>query len=244
MVMQGIIFAGGRGRRMLPITSYISKPMLPVLHGGVLKPAIQIIFETLFNIGVRDFIIFAKDPAIGKYMRRNQALLDEMSNSNQKAMDSVLGFYSMLHSSKIKLVNRIGNATGNTLLLSKKFVSDDFVITAADVILDNAPTLTINSVLAAKTKEKMLYTTIETHAGVISKLHFRNEKITGTALLPYMRLDPDFIEALESINSTNSISLHMGLRELIKNKKIRVVMAKNFYDVGKLSGYVNSFRRF
>lgn len=51
--MLAVILAGGKGRRLLPFTTTVPKPLFPVGE----KPILQIIIEQLKEFGTRDFII-------------------------------------------------------------------------------------------------------------------------------------------------------------------------------------------
>jgi NDP-sugar pyrophosphorylase family protein len=51
--MLAVILAGGKGRRLLPFTTIVPKPLFPVGE----RPILQIIIEQLKEFGVRDFII-------------------------------------------------------------------------------------------------------------------------------------------------------------------------------------------
>jgi len=59
-VSKAVITAGGLGTRLLPATKEIPKEMLPVYARSstgdiVLKPVVQVIFETLYELGVGSF---------------------------------------------------------------------------------------------------------------------------------------------------------------------------------------------
>ncbi|OYT27277.1 MAG: hypothetical protein B6U95_06410, partial [Thermofilum sp. ex4484_82] len=59
MIKKAVITAAGLGTRLLPYTKEIPKEMLPIFcktpRGVFLKPAIQLIFEQLYDSGVREF---------------------------------------------------------------------------------------------------------------------------------------------------------------------------------------------
>lgn len=51
--MRAIILAGGRGKRLRPLTDYIAKPLLPIKG----KPIIQQIIENLSAVNIKDIVI-------------------------------------------------------------------------------------------------------------------------------------------------------------------------------------------
>jgi len=60
MINKAVITAAGLGTRLLPISKELPKEMLAIYvkgqNGGILlKPLLQIIFEQLYNFGVREF---------------------------------------------------------------------------------------------------------------------------------------------------------------------------------------------
>src|SRR5207237_1165179 len=60
LIKKGVITAAGLGTRLLSVTKAQPKEMLPVFakcrDGSVcMKPIVQLVFEDLYNIGIRDF---------------------------------------------------------------------------------------------------------------------------------------------------------------------------------------------
>ena len=66
-MLKTVITAAGKGTRLLPATKELPKEMLPIYvksknQNLVLKPILQVIFESLYQYKIRDF--YLKFPTI------------------------------------------------------------------------------------------------------------------------------------------------------------------------------------
>ncbi|MDG6936844.1 MAG: hypothetical protein JRN26_08215, partial [Nitrososphaerota archaeon] len=59
MINKAVITTAGLGTRLLPTTKELPKEMMPVFakqgKGLVIKPLLQMIFEQLYDVGIREF---------------------------------------------------------------------------------------------------------------------------------------------------------------------------------------------
>ena len=62
--MKGVILAGGKGTRMLPLTKVTNKHLLPIYN----KPMIYYPIETLKNIGIKDILIVSGRNCVGSFL--------------------------------------------------------------------------------------------------------------------------------------------------------------------------------
>ncbi len=143
-ISKAVITAAGLGTRLLPATKEIPKEMLPLFvkgpGGGVLlKPLMQVIFEQLYGVGVREFIIvvgrgkraiedhFTPDPGFLKLLREKgkEGLLEELER-----------FYDMVYSSKLVFLNQPEpRGFGDAVLLARGLISETFLVHAGDTYI-------------------------------------------------------------------------------------------------------------
>lgn len=108
--MKAVIIAAGKGERLSPITDKIAKPMVEVAG----KPTLEHIINLLKKYGIRDFII-------------DLCYLSETVTSYFRD-GSDFGI-------KIKyIIEEAPSGTAGAILGAKKFIKDDFIVTAGDVL--------------------------------------------------------------------------------------------------------------
>ena len=140
MIKKAVITAGGLGTRFLPFTKEFPREMLPIFYKEgdevLVKPLIQISFELLYNIGIRNFcfIIGRGKRSIEDHFTPDVAYLQFLKSKNNSAVKRLEKFYSMIENSEIIWKNQpypIG--FGDAVYRAKSFVgSDDFIVWAGD----------------------------------------------------------------------------------------------------------------
>lgn len=145
MIGKAVIPAAGLGTRLLPATKEQPKEMLPVYtrvpNGQVcLKPILQLIFEQLFDLGVRAFCIvigrgkraiedhFTEDYSYATYIRNAGGLA---------AAEDLEAFYRRLDDSVISWVTQPEpRGFGDAVLRARRAVGDDdFMVHAGDAYI-------------------------------------------------------------------------------------------------------------
>src|SRR2546428_12481865 len=118
MVKKAVIAAAGLGTRLLTATKEQPKEMLPVYSREAdkilrLKPMLQLIFEQLYDFGIRDFcfIIGRGKRAIEDHFTPDHNYLEMLqkrggSSRNEHVLD-LKAFYSKIEHSTIFWVNQI-----------------------------------------------------------------------------------------------------------------------------------------
>ncbi|BAA30810.1 sugar phosphate nucleotidyltransferase [Pyrococcus horikoshii] len=109
--MQAVLLAGGKGTRLLPLTVYRPKPMIPFFN----KPLMEYMLMNLIGIGVEEIIVlvgYLKEKII-EYFGRGDKFGVEIKYSNGE---------------NIKL------GTAGALKKAEKFIDDTFIVASSDVL--------------------------------------------------------------------------------------------------------------
>ena len=140
MIKKAVITAGGLGSRFLPYTKEFPREMLPIFYKDgdklLVKPLLQISFELLYNIGIREFcfIVGRGKRSIEDHFTPDIAHLDFLKSRNNKAAKHLEKFYNMLDNSEITWKNQpypIG--FGDAVMRARSFInSDNFIVWAGD----------------------------------------------------------------------------------------------------------------
>ena len=111
--MKAVILAGGRGKRLAPLTDTIPKAMI-LING---KPMLEIIFGQLKTIGVTEVVVvvhYLKNKIIGHFGNSFQGI--KIHYVEQKEM----------------------NGTADAVLMAEHFVDEAFMCIACDSLFDTA----------------------------------------------------------------------------------------------------------
>ena len=139
--LKAVITAAGIGTRMLPITKEIPKEMFPIIvyvNGHwTLRPTLQVIFETLFAIGVREFcfIVNRFKRVIENYFSPDEEFINLLKRKGKIVeAEDLRKFYEKIKTSTIVYINQYEQlGFGHAVLLAKSFVgSEPFIVHAGD----------------------------------------------------------------------------------------------------------------
>jgi UTP--glucose-1-phosphate uridylyltransferase len=141
-VKKAVIPAAGLGTRLFPATKEQPKEMLPIFARGsngqiCVKPLLQLIFETLFEEGVREFcfIIGKAKRAIEDHFTPDYQVTKLLQSKGKKEVAEELErFYRMIEESTIVWVNQPEpKGFGDAVNRAQSFIKDEnFIVYAGD----------------------------------------------------------------------------------------------------------------
>ena len=146
VIEKAVVIAGGLGTRLLPVSKKIPKEMLPLLSvsNGVvgLKPVIHIVFESLFNVDIREFCVVVDrgKRVLEDYFTPDTDFVELLeSRGLSTRVEELKRFYSMVSQSRIFFVNQpTPRGFGDAVLRAEPFVGDKpFVLHAGDDVVVN-----------------------------------------------------------------------------------------------------------
>lgn len=143
--MKCVLTVAGLGTRLLPLTKELPKEMLPIYvkskkQGLLLKPILQVIFESLYNYNIRDFcfIVGKTKRAVEEHFTPDFDLVKQLKKEKKSSLAEELeNFFNKLEKSNILFMFQpkpIG--FGDAIDRSKNFVNkDSFLLHAGDDIV-------------------------------------------------------------------------------------------------------------
>ena len=130
--MKSVITCAGKGTRLLPFTKELPKEMAPVFLNGTegieLKPLLQLIFENLHTVGIKEFCFVT-----GKTKRSIQDHFHP--NVIESSPKQLSNYFDMLRNSTLFWIDQQSpKGFGDAVLPSKSFINNDnFILHAGDV---------------------------------------------------------------------------------------------------------------
>ncbi|MGB6680962.1 MAG: sugar phosphate nucleotidyltransferase, partial [Candidatus Bathyarchaeia archaeon] len=141
MIRKAVIPVAGLGTRLMPATKEQPKEMLPVFsntNGQIcVKPLVQIIFENIYDAGVRDFyfIIGRGKRVIEDHFTQDYEYLRMLENVGKDVASTELQrFYKKLENSRIVWVNQPSpRGFGDAVLKVHNIIGNEgFLVHAGD----------------------------------------------------------------------------------------------------------------
>ncbi len=145
MTKRALIPAAGLGTRLLSATKEQPKEMLPIfsnnINGGLsLKPLVQLVFEQLFNFGIREFCIIVGrgKRAIEDHFTPDHSYIERLNSRGKNHQASDLeSFYHKIQESRIIWINQPEpKGFGDAVHTAQGFVNtEDFLVHAGDTYI-------------------------------------------------------------------------------------------------------------
>jgi len=145
MITRAVIPAAGMGTRLLPATKEQPKEMLPIFAPSsdgefTVKPLLQLIFEQLYDVGIREFyfIIGRGKRIIEDHFTQDKDYLAHLERQRKNhCVDDLSAFYRRLDDSNVVWINQpIQLGFGDAILRAKKAIGDsDFLTHAGDTYI-------------------------------------------------------------------------------------------------------------
>jgi len=267
--MKAVITCAGMGTRLLPFTKELPKEMAPIFfqteNGIQMKPLIQLIFENLYDAGIREFCFVT-----GKTKRAIENHFTPDILNDKEPMSS---FYKKLSDSRIFWVTQNSpKGFGDAVKFTKSFVgSEGFILQAGDVaIIQNKSSflrklieqvkdsqsdaiLSIRRVSDPKRHGIVILDNEENETSKVTKaIEKPDNPPTDFGIMPIYLFNQSIFDALENIQpgKNNEIQLTDAIQMLIdsgKNVKAVRVDEEKFWDVGTPEAYwdaLNESHRF
>ncbi|HDI74672.1 MAG TPA: hypothetical protein ENF55_01810, partial [Thermoprotei archaeon] len=141
---KAVIPAAGLGTRLLPTTKELPKEMMPIFYKRrgetILKPTLQIIFEELYDAGIREFcfIVGRGKRAIEDHFTPDYNFLEYLRKKGKEVVaEDIEEFYEKIDNSVLVFVNQPQpRGFGDAVLKAKAFVGNEpFIVHAGDAII-------------------------------------------------------------------------------------------------------------
>jgi UTP--glucose-1-phosphate uridylyltransferase len=255
--LKAVIPAAGRGTRLLPTTKEQPKELLPVFSKTIngtrlLKPILQLIFEQLFDCGIREFYFIGgrKKRMIEDHFSVDYNFIDKL-NSEDKTLyaKELSNFYDKLSNSNISWINQpTPKGFGHAVLLAKSLVgTEPFLVHAGDTLILSKARFYIPDLRKTHEYSHSLATFLVCPVGdprrygvitgrnssedvtyVDSVIEKPSRPKSNLAIMPIYVFDQSIFGALENTSPglNDEIQLTDGISKLIKSNKNKVIAVR------------------
>ena len=245
------------GTRLLPTTKEQPKELLPVfsksIHGNrLIKPILQLIFEQLFDYGIREFYFIGgrNKRMIEDHFSIDYNFIDKLNRENKSSYaEEMSNFYDKLSSSNISWLNQpMPKGFGHAVLLAKSLVGNEpFLVHAGDTLILSKTRRYIHDLIKAhdclKSLSTFLICTVKNpeRYGVITGRQINKgvmyvESViekparpkSNLAIMPIYVFDQSIFSALERTapGLNDEIQLTDGISKLLALNKKKVIAVR------------------
>jgi len=134
MIRKVIVPAAGLGTRLYPATKEQPKEMLPLFSGSAsnglsVKPVVQMVFENLYDAGLREFcfVVGRGKRGLEDHFTPDSNCVQNLENIGRNGQaENLNGFYDKLRTSTMMWVNQPdAKGFGNAVLMAQPFVQNE-----------------------------------------------------------------------------------------------------------------------
>lgn len=248
-MVTAILTAAGLATRLLPWTYSIPKEMLPIPYNGRIVPIIQIVFEKLYRLGIRKFVVVirrGKNIIVDHFSPDPEFILKLLNLKKTEEAGMLMNFYKMTLDSAISFVPAEPNGFGGAVLAAEKYVDDKVLIVAPDMLLDINDIPIRNTLFIGRSNTPQKY-------GVVN---LENDRVIGIEEKPvepksnyiflgWALLDTQIFKYLHEVSNTTpryeEIQLTDAIRLMLKDTPIYASIIDSYHDVGNFEDYSNFF---
>ena len=273
-IRKAVIPAAGLGTRLLPLTKEIPKEMLPLFDGSggsSFKPLIQIIFERLYDAGVREFCVVTGrgKRALEDHFSRDDGYLAFLESIGKQEMaEGLKSLYEIVEKSRLIWVNQPKpTGLGAAVALTEPFVgSEPFIVHAGDTyIASNGYLKRMMSVydrvrseaffLAAEVPDPRNYGVIEDYQiegeglyRVLSVVEKPAHPKTNLAVVPVYIFTAGVFDALRKVKPGfgGEVQLTDAMQMIVENGSayaLRLESGEEYIDVGRPESYLKALEK-
>jgi UTP--glucose-1-phosphate uridylyltransferase len=259
-----VITAAGLGTRLLPASKEIPKEMFPVfaMYDGevVVKPLLQIIFESFYDAGFREFcfVVGRGKRAIEDHFTPDWGFVEWLRSRGRERLAKLLeDFYRRVERSHIVWVNQhepLG--FGHAVLMAEPFIDGDFMVAAGDTVLPSSSfigdmaSMGSEVVLIVKKVEDPRRYGVAVLQGdkVVKVVEKPRDPPSSYAILPFYRFPGDFLRYLRRVSPGygGEIQLTDAIQFAIDDgRDVRAIIYDGEYiDIGSPETYLKALEVF
>jgi UTP--glucose-1-phosphate uridylyltransferase len=263
VIRKAVITAAGLGTRLSPATKELPKEMLPIFHREgdriVVKPLLQLIFEQLHDVGIREFcfVIGRGKRAIEDHFTPDPIFLRELRGRGKgREAESLERFYAMLSDSSITWVNQPEpRGFGDAVLRARGFVgSDRFLVAAGDTYIVSGGNSHLRELISIggsadavlmlrRVRDPSSYGVAAVRRGrVVRVVEKPRERVSGLAIMPFYAFSPSIMDHLSRIGPGvgGEVQLTDAIQSMIESgADVRYVLLgrSRWLDIGTPESY-------
>jgi UTP--glucose-1-phosphate uridylyltransferase len=274
LIRKAVIPAAGLGTRLLPLTKEMPKEMLPLFdkRGGFsFKPLIQIVFERLYETGIREFCIITGrgKRAIEDHFSRDDGYLAFLESVGKRELaEKLKSLYEAIETTRLLWVNQPKpTGLGAAVLLAEPFIGGEpFIVHAGDTYIASDNYVKRMLEFFEKVKPGVLFLAAEVPDpkgyGILEEYEVEDEELyrvykvvekprvpkTNIAIVPVYVFASKIFETLEKVGPGvgGEIQLTDAIGIMARDNPVYAMVLKDgedYMDIGNPENYLRALKR-